>query len=97
MAVGAFTITTGSRVSLGNATQISGTIEIGSDGAASDIFPSGYILSFSLDSNVDGFGTAVPKVIINSGTEGGDGDNGSVWCDSETAGPETFNWTAVFI
>jgi hypothetical protein len=97
MAVGTFTITSGSRVSLGSATQISGTVEAGSTAATAAILPNSYIHSFSLDSNVDGLATALPRVHINSSDFAGTVANGSVHIDTEVTGPETFNWTAVFI
>ena len=97
MAVGDFTITDGTRVSLGNATMISGTIEAGTTGAQADIFPNGYIQSFSINGNRDGFATAIPLVLTNASAADGTADNGSVWIDTNVAGPETFDWTSVFV
>ena len=97
MAVGDFTITGGSRVSLGNATMISGTVEAGTTGAQADIFPNGYIHSFSVNGNRDGLATAVPTVLINASASDGTADNGSIWIDTNVSGPETFDWTAVFV
>ena len=66
MAVGDFTITSGSVRSAGNVFRASGTVEAGTTAATAAIFPNGYIVSFSIDHNVDGIATAVPMVHTNS-------------------------------
>jgi len=97
MADGDFTITTGSVRSAGNVFRASGTVEAGSDAATAAIFPNGYIVSFSIDSNVDGLATAIPRVHINSSNFTGTAANGSVHIDTELGSTETFNWTADFV
>jgi len=96
MAVGDFTINTGTR-SVGNVFRASGTIEAGTTAATAAIFPNGYVVSFSVDANVDGVATAVPRVHTNSSDFAATVANGSVHIDTNVAGPETFNWTADFI
>ena len=95
MAVGDFTITSNTLISVGNARQVSGTIEAGNAAAQADIFPKGNIVSFSIDSNLDGLATAIPTININT-SDGSTSDPGSVWIDTNVGGPETFVWTAVF-
>ena len=96
MAVGDFTINSKTLRSVGNAFRVSGTIEGGTTAAQADIFPNGYILSFSIDGNQDGVATALPQINPNT-SDGSTADNGSVWIDTNVAGPETFSWTADFI
>jgi hypothetical protein len=96
MAAGDFTIDATSRVSLGNATQISGTIEASTSGAQADIFPNGYIINFAITGNQDDLDVAVPQVNINT-SDGSTADNGSVWIDANAGAPDTFSWTATFI
>jgi hypothetical protein len=97
MAVGDFTITSGSVRSAGNVFRASGTVEAGTTAATAAIFPNGYIVSFSIDHNVDGIATAVPMVHTNSSDFVATAANGSVHIDTNVAGPETFGWTADFI
>jgi hypothetical protein len=97
MADGDFTITTGSVRSAGNVFRASGTVEAGTDAATAAIFPNGYIVSFSIDHNVDALATEVPRVHTNSSDFVGTAANGSVHIDTETGSTETFGWTADFI
>lgn len=97
MAVGDFTITTGSVRSAGNTFRASGTVEAGTTAATAAIFPNGYVVSFSIDSNVDGLATAIPRVHTNASDFAATAANGSVHIDTNVTGPETFNWTADFV
>ena len=97
MADGDFTITSGSVRSAGNVFRASGTIEAGSAAATAAIFPNGYIVSFSIDHNVDALATEVPRVHTNSSNFTGTAANGSVHIDTGTGATETFGWTADFI
>lgn len=97
MAVGDFTIDGTTLTTAGAHKQVSGTIEAGTSAATAAIFPNSTIVAFSLDSNVDGVATAVPRVHINASDFAGTEALGSVHIDTNVAGPETFNWTATFV
>lgn len=100
MAIGDFTITSTSHNVIGNRRQVSGTVEIGSAGSTSAIFPNNTIVDFNIVGNFDGVATAVPRVHINA-TDFDDNDDsytkGSVHIDTNVTGPETFTWTATYI
>ena len=95
MAVGDFTITDTTRVSLGNATQISGTIEADDNATTSAIFPNGYIINFTFNYNEDDDDGIFPRVNINSSDFSGTVANGSVHVQTN-AGLDTYSWTAVY-
>lgn len=97
MAVGDFTINSNSFTTSGRYKQVSGTIEAGTTAATAAIFPNGYVVSFSIDNNVDGVATAVPRVHINASDFAATAALGSVHIDTNVSGPETFNWTAQVI
>jgi|TARA_R110000824_G_scaffold45562_1_gene131754 hypothetical protein len=97
MASGAFTITTGSVRSAGNMFRASGTVEVDTTAGTAAIFPNGYIVSFSIDHNVDTLVTAVPRVHTNSSDFDATVANGSVHIDGNAGAPDTFGWTADFI
>ena len=97
MAVGDFTINSDSFTTSGRYKQVSGTIEAGAAAATAAIFPNGYVVSFSIDNNVDGLATAVPRVHINASDFLATAALGSVHIDTNVTGPETFNWTAQVI
>jgi len=97
MASGAFTIDANSRRAVGNAVQISGTIEVDTTAGTAALFPNGYIVSFTIDNNVDDVDVAVPRCHINSSDFSETEANGSVHIDGNAGAPDTFNWTAVVI
>ena len=97
MAVGDFTVTASSIGRMGNVYKASGTIEAGTSAATAEIFPKSTIVSFSVDANVDGLSTAVPRVHINASDFAATEDLGSVHIDTNVTGPETFNWTATYV
>ena len=97
MAVGDFTIDTASRVSLGNATMISGTLESDTNATTSAILPNNYILSFTINYNEDDDDAVMPRVNINSSDFASTAANGSVHVQGSAGAPDTLSWTAVFI
>ena len=60
MAVGDFTIDSTTRVSLGNAEMISGTLESDTNATTSAILPNNYILSFTINYNEDDDDAVMP-------------------------------------
>ena len=97
MAVGDFTITSGSRVSLGSATMISGTIECDTNATTSAILPNSYIHSFSLNGNRDDDDAVVSQVAVNASDFADTAANGSVHIQASAGAPDTYDWTAVFV
>lgn len=97
MAVGDFTIDGTSRVSLGNATQISGTLEVDTNATTSAIFPNSAILSFTVNYNADDGDMPLPQVAINASDFAGTEAVGSVHVQADAGAPDTVNWTAVFV
>jgi|TARA_R100001244_G_scaffold126087_1_gene96379 hypothetical protein len=95
MAVGDFTINGNTRVSLGNATQISGTVETDTNATTSAIFPKSYILAFTVNYNEDDDDAVVPRVHINSSDFASTAASGSIHMQSSAGAPDTVNWTAV--
>jgi hypothetical protein len=91
----AFTIDSNTLRSAGNAFRVSGTFESHGTLAQEDIFPNGYILSFSIDRNQDDFDTAIGMVHVNASDLSGTADNGSIAHKEETA-DQTIHWTADF-
>jgi hypothetical protein len=97
MAVGDFTITDGTRVSLGNATMISGTLESDTNATTSALFPNSAILSFTINYNEDDDDAVMPRVNINSSDFAGTVASGSVHVQGSAGAPDTLAWTAVFV
>ena len=95
MAVGDFTIDSTTLRSSGNAFTVSGTLEVTNSATQSDIFPNGYIVSFSIDRNEDD-AVAPPRVKINSSSWSA-ADNGSIYALGVAGDPDTYAWTASFI
>ena len=96
MAVGDFTIDSTTLRSSGNAFTVSGTVEIDDNAAQSNIFPNGYIVSFSIDRNADDNDGAIPQVHINA-SDFSTADNGSIYAQGSVGTPDTYAWTASFI
>jgi hypothetical protein len=96
MAVGDFTIDSTTLRSSGNAFTVSGTVEIDTNATQSDIFPNGYIVSFSIDRNEDDDDGAVPRVHTNA-SDFSTADNGSIYAQGSAGAPDTYAWTASFI
>ena len=96
MAVGDFTIDSTTLRSSGNAFTVSGTVEIDDNAAQSNIFPNGYIVSFSIDRNEDDNDGAIPQVHINA-SDFSTADNGSICAQGSVGDPDTYAWTASFI
>ena len=93
----AFTIDSTTMRSVGNAFRVSGTYEsVNSGSTQEDIFPNGYILSFSVDRNEDDDDVAVPFIRINQSDTSATVDNGSIAHIDSVAG-DTIHWTADFI
>lgn len=98
MAAGDFTITSGSRVSLGNATMISGTLETGTTASTAAILPNSTILNFSLQQNTEDDDVTATRVHINSSDFSGTVANGSVHSITLGGGTDdSWDWTAVFV
>tara|TARA_R110002020_G_scaffold3108_14_gene14262 strand:+ start:3778 stop:4071 length:294 start_codon:yes stop_codon:yes gene_type:complete len=96
MAVGDFTVEAATRVSLGSASMISGTIECDTNATTSAIFPAGYIISFTMNANEDDDDAVVPRVHINASDFAATAANGSVHVQASAGAPDTWRWTAVF-
>jgi hypothetical protein len=93
----AFTIDSNTLRSTGNAFRVSGTYESATASTTQeDIFPNGYILSFSVDGNDDDHDTAIGQVRVNTSNFSGAVDNGSI-CHKEETASQTIRWTADFI
>ena len=98
MAVGDFTINASSKVSLGNATMISGTAEIGTGAATIAVLPNSYILNFAFQHNREDEDVTALRVHVNSSNFTGTVANGSVHV--KTLGghlDDEWDWTAVYI
>jgi len=96
MAVGDFTVDTNTRVSLGSATMISGTVECDTNATTSAILPNSTIIAFWLNYNQDDDDAVVPRVHINASDFAATAANGSVHIQASAGAPDTWTWTAVF-
>jgi len=91
----AFAIDTKTMRSTGNCFQVSGTYTSATSDTQEDLFPNGYILSFSVDRNESDDDMVIPLVKINASDQS-TADNGSISHQDSTAG-DTIAWTASFI
>jgi len=82
---------------MGNATQISGTLESDTNATTSALFPSSRILNFSINYNQDDDDAVMPRVNINSSDFAGTDAGGSVHVQGSAGSPDTLAWTAVII
>jgi len=97
MAVGDFTINS-NVVSLGNATQYTGTVECDTNNTTSAIFNTSCpIISFSLDYNADDDDAVVSRVAVNASDFSATEAVGSVHIQASAGAPDTWHWTAVVL
>ena len=97
MAAGDFTIDSKTFRSTGNMFQVSGTVEVSATAATAAIFPNGYIVSFSVDNNLDDVDVDVPRVAVNASDFASTAANGSVHIDGSAGAPDTLSWTATYV
>ena len=96
MAVGDFTVSGNTRVSLGSATMITGTVEVDTNATTSAILPNSTIIAFWLNHNQDDDDVTATRVHINSSDFAGTEANGSVHIQAPAGAPDTWAWTAVY-
>ena len=96
MAVGDFTVSGNTRVSLGSATMITGTVEVDTNATTSAILPNSTIIAFWLNHNLDDDDVTATRVHINSSDFASTAANGSVHIQATAGAPDTWAWTAVY-
>tara|TARA_R100000963_G_C4612713_1_gene82585 strand:+ start:582 stop:875 length:294 start_codon:yes stop_codon:yes gene_type:complete len=96
MAVGDFTVNANTRVSLGSATMITGTVEVDTNATTSAILPNSTIIAFWLNHNLDDDDVTATRVHINSSDFASTAANGSVHIQATAGAPDTWAWTAVY-
>jgi len=94
----AFTINANSRVSLGSAHFITGTLESVTTPGTDAILPGSTIVAFWFNYNDDDVDVALPRVHINASDFDADADSyagGSIHHDSSVIG-DTLTWSAIY-
>lgn len=91
----AFTIDSTTLRSAGNCWRVSGTIDATATPTEFDIFPNGYIVSFSIDHAREDADARGVRIHINASDYSATAKNGAVFVDAETV--EQYTWTADYI
>lgn len=95
MAVGDFTIDSTTLRSAGNHWRVSGTMDAGTDPTEFDIFPNGYIVSFSIDHAREDADAGSVRIHTNASDFSATAKNGAIYADAESV--ERYTWTADYI
>tara|TARA_R110000737_G_scaffold41657_1_gene62318 strand:- start:313 stop:597 length:285 start_codon:yes stop_codon:yes gene_type:complete len=93
VAAGDFTVTLESKDTTGRFHRISGTAEVDGTKRAFDLFPGGFINSFSINGKDEAGSVQVDMNEDASGTE----DGGNIALQSDVVPVGTYNWTAEYV